>query len=190
VSRVMIGLLCMLLGANLVEAATVGLFSNQRCTSCNLNIRPGATQGTFFVCAVGTSSAEFCGGFYSLEFRIGGIPLGWTATAVPSAASRLALGDPFGESCTIAFDPPQAEECALLYTVTIEPSSPGARATVRARAPLFPANPDFDCIRAVSACRGNVGICVDGSALLINSDATCSVAVEPTSWAQVKALYE
>jgi len=189
-NRVAIGLLCVLLAANPVAAATVGLFSTPNCTSCNLDIPPNASEGTFYVCSVGTSETEFCGGFYRLEFRIAGVPLGWAAAAVPSPESHYALGDPFGTGCSIGFNAPQTAECALLYTVTITPSAPGARATLRARAHAPPMDPDFDCIRAVSACPGNIGACVGGGALRINSDVLCSVEVEPASWTRVKALYE
>ncbi len=189
-NRVMVGVLCVLLAANPVEAATVGLFSTPNCTSCNLNIPANASVGNFYICAFGASSAEFCGGSYEFEFRVTGLRLGWVATVVPAGTAQYALGDPFDRGCNIAFSVPQAEECTLLYTVTIAPSSPGARATLRAAAHLSPSNPDFTCIRAAPACDRNSGVCVGGGALLINSDTTCSVAVEPTSWTQVKALYE
>ena len=179
-----------LLATNVVTAATVGLYSTPNCTSCNLNIPTSATEGRFYVCASETASEEFCGGSSEFEFRIEGLRLGWVVAVARSPLSQYALGDPFGLGCTIAFSEPQASECTLLYTVTITPSFPGARSTLRVRPHFFPTNPDFNCIRAVPACQGTAGICVDGGALLINSDVTCSVAVQSTSWASVKALYE
>ena len=179
-----------LLAANIVTAATVGLYSTPNCTSCNLNIPSSATEGRFYICASGAASEEFCGGSSEFEFRIEGLRLGWVVAVVRSPLSQYALGDPFGLGCNIAFGEPQTSECTLLYTVMITPSFPGARSTLRARPHFSPTNPDFNCIRAVPACQGNAGICLGGGALLINSDTTCSVGVEPSSWASVKALYE
>lgn len=179
-----------LLAANVAEAATIGLYSTPNCTSCNLNIPPSATEGRFYVCASGASSEEFCGGSSEFEFRIEGLRLGWVVAVMPSSNAQYSLGDPFGLGCNIAFSGPQMQECTLLYTVTITPSAPGARSTLRARPHISPADPEFNCIRAVPACTGVAGICLGGGALLINSDTTCSVAVQPTSWASVKALYD
>jgi len=179
-----------LLAANVAGAATIGLYSTPRCTSCNLNIPPTATEGRFYVCASGATSEEFCGGSSEFEFRIEGLRLGWVAIAVRSPNAQFALGDPFGLGCIIAFSEPQTQECTLLYTVTITPSTPGARSTLRVRPHFSPSDPELTCIRAVSACPQSPGICLGGGALLINSDTTCSVVVQPTTWASVKALYE
>lgn len=183
-------LLFVLLAVQGAPAATVGLFSRPNCSSCNLNIPATATEGVFYVCAFGTSSTEFCGGSYEFEFRIEGLRIGWSAIPEPSTAAQYALGDPFDRGCRIAFSTPQTSACTLLYTVRVAPSAPGARATLRTSSHLAPSNPELNCIRAAPACNRNDSVCVGGGALLINSEAACSVAVESASWARIKTLYE
>ena len=84
---------CMVLSADYVNAASIGLFSDTSCSSCSLTI-PAGTSGTFCVRAV-ADGLEWGPAILAADFRIEGLPPGWTATAQLAPAATQAIGDPF-----------------------------------------------------------------------------------------------
>jgi hypothetical protein len=181
-------LLLIALQAATVHAASIGLFSDPGCGSCNLVIPAPGASATLYVKAVGVSVGEFCGGLDGAEFRVVGLPQGWSAVSTPSPAALASVGDPFGDGVGMGFFPPLAGDCILLFTVVITgDTSPALLQVVRH---AHPSNPSWPCpnLRPGDPCGGR--ICVGGGSLLVNSGTSCTVGVGSSIWSQVKRLYK
>jgi hypothetical protein len=167
-------------------AASIGLFSTPDCASCNLTIPPGETR-TLYI-AVVSGSLLWSGA----EFRVAGLPEGWTATSTPNPARSFTLGDPFGSRANIGFWHVQSGDCTLLYTVQVTATSSRSDVVLQVAAgdppsnpvhsyPLLVPDPDFPCYCVYPA---------DAGAMFINSAIECTVAVELSTWSRVKQLYD
>lgn len=173
------------------SAATFALFSTQGYDSCNLEI-PSGGSGTFYVVATNcTDPILTCpAGLTGTALRIDGLPLGWNTVVTPTSAASAAIGDPFGTNGNVSFGMTQYASSILLYTVTVTPPSPGASAVLRV-VPPSPQMWDFDCpLRMGADCPifPNAA-CVNGGVLYINTPGDCVIDVTPSSWSQVKELY-
>jgi hypothetical protein len=90
----------------------------------------------------------------------------------------------------MSFNPVLKGDCDLLYTVTLTPPAPGAQATLHvthkddpplgAQCPLLESD-----LPACMFCP----FCVAGGTMFVNRDADCTVAVQPSTWSQVKTLF-
>jgi hypothetical protein len=181
--------ICLLLVAlqgTAAHAASIGLFADQDCGSCNLVIPAPGGSATLYIKAVDVW--DFCQGTDGAEFRVVGLPNGWSAVSTPSPSGANSIGDPFGDGVNMAFFPALRGNCISLFTVVL--IGDATPATLRVERHAHPSNPNYACpnLRPGEPCGGR--ICVGGGALFVNSDAACTVGVDPSSWAQVKELYK
>jgi hypothetical protein len=170
--------------------ASIGLFSDPNCSSCNLTIPSGQT-GTLYISAVDIGGpSELCQGIDGAELRVVGLPPGWTSIAQPNPQAILTIGDPMQCGANIAFYPAQAGHCILLYTVTIHATSPIEGATLTVVAHCDPSHPQYVCpLIATDYGVAYARCCVPGGTLFLNSSQECSVAVQPSTWSGVKTLF-
>ena len=171
------------------RAASIGLFADPDCVSCDLRIPSTPGAGVFYIAVSGATTApEYCEGITLAEFRIVGLPLGWEVSLTPYAGTSV-VGHPFGAGVNVSFAWPQPGDCVLIYLGTLTPAAPGAEAVLGASAHSTPRNPSWECpvVRP-----GNCGsaFCVDGGALYVNSTTLCSTTISKTTWERVKQLYQ
>jgi hypothetical protein len=180
------------LAAQIAWGASVGLFSDQDCSSCNLTIPPGDT-GTLYVVAVDATDAILCGpGLSSAGMRIEGLPVGWNANVVRSPAAVVSVGDLFGDWAVVGFNPRELSDHILLYTVTLTPGGGETSTILRVVKPVG-SLPPFDCPYRCGPgdCPADPDCaCVDAGVLYVNTPGECLVAVTPATWTHVKALYD
>jgi hypothetical protein len=183
-SRILISLLLALAGAQAVWGASIGLFADPDCSSCNLTIPPGETRTLYIKVLAGSLTWQ------GAEFRITGLPEGWTAISTPNPAANLVLGDPFGNRANIAFDEVFTGDCTLLYTTEITATSTEDNVVLQVAAGDPPSSHENDFPLLVP---GDVPCyCVyraDPGVLFINSVTECTVAIQPSTWSRVKQLY-
>jgi hypothetical protein len=90
-------------GPSNVYAEVIGFFFDSHCSVCNASIPPGDT--------VTLSIRVMRGGVFEhfeltqAEFRVGGLPTGWTVTCTSNPAANVLIEDPFGAGVDIAFFP-------------------------------------------------------------------------------------
>ena len=173
--------------------ASIGLFADPGCSSCNLDIPAPPGVGTLYISVVSASISPPACGVTGAEFRVAGLPTGWVAWSTPSPLASLALGDPFSPGgAYLALNSTQTSDCVLLYTVVLWPASAGEEAVLRVLAHNPPSNPFLGTCPALSGgdCPTGWAACVAGGTLYVNSSTTCTVGVEPSTWSRVKVLYE
>jgi hypothetical protein len=110
---------------------------------------------------------------------------------MPNPAANLVLGDLFGGRANIGFPSAQSGDCTLLYTVEITATSQGDDVVLQVAAgdpPSVPENNFPLLVRANSPLDDVVR--ADAGAIFINSATDCTVATQPTTWSQVKQLYD
>lgn len=180
----------MALAGSPLHAASIGLYSDPACASCNLQILVPPGVGTLYVTA-STAGLFWGDDMAGAEFRVEGLPPGWVAFSTPSPQSAVSLGDPLGAGANIAFATAQYGDCILLYTVTLWPAYPGAAATLRVTAHSAPSSPQYPCPLLVPGdglccfCRA----CVDAGILWVNTGGDCTIATAPSTWTLVKGLF-
>jgi hypothetical protein len=170
------------------NAASIGLFSDRDCGSCNLVIPTPGGSATLYVQAVGISGSEFCGGLTGAEFRVVGLPVGWSAVSTPSPLVIVSIGDPFGAGSNLGVYPPVSGGCIAFFSVVLTGDTRETVLHVERHA--NPANPNYQCpnVQPGDPCDGR--ICVDGGTLFVNSASSCTVGVTRHSWERVKGLYK
>jgi hypothetical protein len=175
------------------QAASIGLYSDANCGSCNLTIPLGSETGTFYIIAVDTDDllGPECAGLTGAQFRVQGLPAGWSASSTPSPLANYSLGNPLGAGADIAFPTRLLGGCILLYTVVVGPLSPGASALLQVTAHSSPAPPTFNCPLVVvgAHCPITPFVCVTGGILYLNMPGDCVVGAAPRTWSQVKRLF-
>lgn len=170
------------------QAASIGLFASPDCSSCNLSL--AGTSGVMYICASGPSAFPAADGFVGAEFRVDGLPAGWTAQSTRAPGSALSVGDPFGNGTNIAFPSSQSGPCTLLFTVTVSAPQAGASAALQIKRHNSPSQPSFACPWLMYENFEPVRVCVPGGALFINPETPCTVGVQISAWSRVKALYQ
>ena len=184
-------MLCALLGTGI--AAEVGLYADDQCTSCRLEVGPGESD-EFFVRFItdGLPDQQF---MTSAGFRIVGLPPGWTAVATPHPDAPVALGSVFGSGANIAFSSARDQSCSLLYAVRLEAPA-AAEVTegfvLEVRSPDPPSIPELECPWISVACAlgpCDIVYCVEGGRLFVNTPGDCTVDAESEPWSFIKALF-
>lgn len=111
--------------------------------SCYLPVITGPAPGTMYIVAMLNSSIS---GITGAEFRVTGMPAGLFAVATASPASNVAIGDPLGTGCNIAFPTCQTADFAvLLYTVNYFVISGTPRFQLHVEQHSNPSNSLFQC---------------------------------------------
>lgn len=134
------------------------------------------------------------GGVTGSEFRLQGIPEGWTVVAVPNPVAAVVLGDPTSVvGANINFSSCQGQGDVLLYELTIFPNSHQGDWMLEIVARNPPTNPYFACPTSIlcdmpvfsSRCERVASLCVSSIAY-----PGCGTAVEGKTWSEVKDLYK
>lgn len=155
---------------------------------CQANIPVFSTQ-TFevLVCLEG----PIFDGVTAAEFRINGLPNGWTTLVRPNPEASVVSGDLFGAGARIAFpaceagnQPPLLE----LFEFDLTPTDDTRDVLINVAATI-PPDPELDCA-LVRRCDASMSkTCVNGFGAWINGGG-CPLAVESVTWGRVKALYD
>jgi hypothetical protein len=131
-------------------------------------------------------------GITGAEFRITGLPAGWTAFATPAPDASTSLGDPLdGSGANIAFATCQTSTCRVLDSILVFPTTVVGETFLSIRPRTPPTNPAFNCPRFV-LCDAPVysSLCVPGGVFCINvTSGRCQIGMESTAWSAVKAFY-
>ena len=133
-------------------------------------------------------------GITGAEFRMTGVPAGlYIVQATPNPAANLALGDPLGLGCNIAFVACQSGGTGsiLLYTISLlNLSDTTGERTLLVERHTNPSNPNFLC-PLFTLCDQPVFTkeCVQGGRGFLNSHQNCEFAVNRAAWSEVKSLY-
>ncbi len=172
---------------------SIGIYFNREGTQCSGTIPPGVPVKLFVVARMeGLSECGIAGA----EFRFTGIPGRWTTHSVPDP-EIVAIGDPLLEGTAIGFHCKRPEDgTSVLYEIDVvaDEAMNDVQFQIESRDP--PANPNFPCPLLVLCDRPiYTKVCVDGFECFINPTKAvperCAtpVAVEGTTWTQVKSLF-
>lgn len=183
--------LAVALATGSASAQSIGIFGDPSGATCNINAPAGVPSNLWILAIPGP-----LGGITGAEFKI---QHPWTPGVdalfinTPNPAANVALGDPWGFiGANVAFPVCQIGGVVNLFAVTMIPLNPVTTANVTlgivARTP--PNNPAFDC-QLLTMCDAPeyTSICVGGGEAFVNSSRNCTVAVESTTWSQMKSLY-
>jgi len=188
---------CALALAGAASAQKIGIYGAQDCTT-SFVCAPTGVPTQVFVMADQHEQPSWSKGLGGAEFRVSGIPSAWMATATPAPNVLIAIGDPIGPGCNVALYPMPTADCALLYTLTLVPTSEVEDAVLGIATHTSPSRPGFACPwlfypcnfpgPSASACVVPP-ICAEAVELHVRSMPDCAIAVEPTSWGTVKQLF-
>jgi hypothetical protein len=169
-------------------AVSIGIFGAEDCSTCDISIAAGETR-TIVISVVNPSSPVT-----AANFRVSGLPNGWTATAVPPVGSGIG-GNPFGPNGGVVSLPPgpQPSDCVRLFTVQLHATTNAQDVALRVVSALPPFAPP-NCPAVYFACPSepcdDPPQCVAGGTLLINSSFGCTVGTTNSSWGTIKALFQ
>jgi hypothetical protein len=175
-------------------AASISLFSDSDCSSCNLTVPAGSTR-TLYIKVLTEGLPPYVTGIVGAEFKVTGLPPGWMTTSTPNPASHVSDGDPFGPVGTrIAFPQPQPGTCILLFTVSLTATTPANDVTLQVTSRTPPSDPNAPCPNVSPDCTPNPcpfapNPCVDGGTMFINSSKDCTIGVAPATWSAIRVLY-
>lgn len=160
-----------------VHGDSIGIFSATSCTGSTSLIASGETV-TLYVMADAN-------GFSGAEYRIGGLPPSWSATATMSPQAVVAIGDPFGLGVNIAFGTAQTG-CVLLHTIQVHDTSALQNVVLTVVAHTTPSHPQYNCPWLYFDCGPCAYLeCVDVFSHTLNP----TVSLEEKSWTALKGLY-
>jgi hypothetical protein len=168
---------------------SIGLYFDADGATCSTNASIGIPIDLYVNFRLGGPLEP---GFVGAEFSITGIPADWWILAVtPNQAASVVLGNPF-TGCNIVFQECQGPPGGLinLYVIRILPVSVHTDVRLEIHQHLSPSCPGFCCAHAW-ACDAPVytQYCVGRGQAFINGP-SCTVGVEPTTWGDLKRLYD
>jgi hypothetical protein len=180
---------CLLLLAQVALAGSIGIYSSPDCGGGASTVAVGGSL-TLYVMA-NTEPGEIWGSAIDkAEYRITGLPAGWSATAAPGPQVAVSIGDPFGEGVLLAFVDSYSG-CLLLHTIVIQATTGvenDSLAIIRPVVPHAPFGQPLDCPWMHYPCGASCdsfGSCATPVAHVINP----TVGVTPESWSAVRLLY-
>jgi hypothetical protein len=176
----------LILAVPCAEGASIGLFGSSDCSVCNATV-PVGIPTQIFIAADNTDTYPLSG----VEFRITGLPPGWTALATRAPTVQLVFGDPFSaEGSSVSFYLSQTGTCIPVFSLLITANSVATDVRLRVEKRNPPSNPSFQCPSANVDCPACfTRVCVSGGEMLLNSEIPCSVSVSQEAWSHVKQLY-
>ncbi len=128
-------------------------------------------------------------GMTGAEFRVSGVPTAWFHTITANPTASAVLGNLF-TGTNIAWAGCQTGPFVTLYSVSTFPTAtPTAEMDWQILAHTTPSNPSFNCPVLVM-CDAPVYtmVCVSGGEAFLNGR-PCTVGVNPSTWTQVKTLF-
>lgn len=170
-------------------SATIGLFSDVDCGSCNLSLESGQV-GTIYI------KADLTGVWFprdglGAEFRVEGLPAGWfVLSATPNPGASVVAGDPFGSGVRMCCGMTGPDGCLTLYTVVLAAGTSVQDVVLR----IVPAtSPSFGltCPQLFHDALplDPPAVCADGGVLFVNSGTDCTVPVKASTWSTIKRLF-
>jgi hypothetical protein len=170
--------------ATTCPAQTIGVYFDANATITAVDV-PQNTMARFYILALlGGGVAD---GMTGAEFRVTGVPSEWFVAVTPNPhPGFLQIGHPLnnvGVNC--AFPTCQTAPIITLYTVDFIATTAVSNLELRVRARNPPANPNFPCPLMTQCPFPYEKVCATGGVAYINP----VVAVTPSSWSQVKAIY-
>lgn len=186
--RVIALALAVTFAASAASAASISLFFDAAGTDCDYTVPALYTPVNLYILALlGGPSAD---GMTGAEFRVLNWPVAWFANITANPAANTVLGS-IWTGANIAFPgcQPGSAGKVLLYSVSGFATSAVGETYLTVVQHYTPSNPNFPCPLLV-LCDSPVytKVCVSGGVAILNGR-TCQIAVEPTSWSNVKALY-
>ena len=190
---------CVLCAGAGVQAndGSIAVYLDDAGTQCEGNINGGAVFGSIYMNLAGATATGITG----VEFRVdNSSPSSYMVSGSASPDANLVIGDPFFLGVNEAFPTCQAGPRVKLFSLFILEQSHNPDVTLTVRQRYEPTNYQYPCALAV-LCDAPfyTTVCVgapnsDHWRAVINPSAGVSgdcqpVAVQPTSWSTVKALY-
>jgi hypothetical protein len=171
--------------ASVCPAQTIGVYFDPNATITAVDV-PQNTMGRFYILAL--LGGGVAAGMTGAEFRVTGVPAEWFVAVTPNPHPNfLQIGQPLsnvGVNC--AFPTCQTAPIITLYTVDFLATTAVSNLELRVRPRNPPANPNFPCPLMVRCDPPSFSlVCATGGVAYINP----VVAVTPSSWSQVKAIY-
>ena len=181
---VALGLLAVVFAASATRGASIGIFSDRGCLSCNATLTAGQPDTLFIL---GDTDAE---SWWGAEFRILGMPAAWSVTGILCPSGNVVAGAPLDSTGVgIAFSSAQGGECVLLCGIVILPATQEANLTLQiTETPASVLGCPEVLLDCGDAC--DTRVCVEGGRMLVNSSHDCRSPVQAATWSSVKRLYE
>jgi hypothetical protein len=157
--------------------------------SCDGAPQQGVPFTVYLIADLAGDAAAF--GITGAEFRVTGFDPAWLTTVTGNPSANVVLGSPIGEGTNIAFPSCQAVHTVVLFNIQVLSLGPVTPRVLTVERHVRPVHPVFPC-PLVTLCDAPVftKLCVTGGRACIQQEYTCCLlAVEATSWGQVKALY-
>lgn len=174
----------MALGVSSASAQSIGVFGDASCATCNLEWTE-FVQSTFYVNVVTGGDVQGIVGADFLLTDDAGVLASGIVTVSPNPMTTVFLGDP-RTGTSLAFSTCQTGSCINLLRVDVIPIAPVPTATVS-----IEAHPDTaEGCPIVELC-DLTWICVAGGQAIVNdSSHPCTIAVNHSTWSEVKGLYD
>lgn len=170
-------------------AQSIGIYFDAAGGACS-TVQAPLTAGTLYVLAV--LGGPLADGMSQAEFAIGGFPAGWAAVVTPNPGAAGTSGDPFSGGCTIAFSSCQTgtNGLVLLYTITYFATSNVSNQYLTVLChPLFFGCPILPLLKKCDV-PFPTPVCVPGGQAVLNpTGAGCTIGLVPSSWSEVKQLF-
>jgi hypothetical protein len=183
-----------LAGSAPARAASIGVFADPHCTDCDLDIPLPPGIDTLYV-TLSTLGLPWYAGQdqIAVHFKLD-IPVGWYVAATPASSANFVIGDPLGPDGVSLYywGRHLAGDCIPLYRLAVVPAMPGLPGEVRVVSSGFqhPWCAKVSCPKVVYEVFEPWCECVQGGTAFINAAGSCTVAVQPGSWSQIKRLYD
>ena len=163
-------------------AASIGLHSANHCSGDSIFIEPRIPVSIVIV-----MHREELPDVLGAEFRITGLPEGWTTAIVPGPHVALATGNPFGSGTEVTLRSARADSCVQLFWVFLTQLDDTTNAVLRPEQHENPQDPLIPCMNIFRSGFPNIPrFCAASRPLHITS---ASLDVATSTWSQVKALY-
>jgi hypothetical protein len=183
--------LATVLTASSCLAGSIGIYSEPDGMGCSVTIPQG---GSAIVYVVGHTSAAdpFGGGIDSGEFRIVGLPAGWTTSVTHAPAISVVIGNAFGDGVNLGWMMSQSGTIPM-FSVQLTATSQVSNVVLQIVKHVHPAPPfgyPTTCPWFHYSCDAPCdvsGFCVDSVDRVING--VCAVGIEPATWSGVRQMY-
>ena len=179
--------LALMVGTQPVSSETLGMFFDQACTECSATVRTGQSVVMSVRILRGGPLASYP--VRSLHFRITGLPAGWSATATPTPAADVVVGDVFNAGIVMGFAEGLSGSCAEVLSCRIDALVPASN--VQLRIERHSGEACFGNLCPCLSCIGPSGCvtCMSTTEATINGS-TCVLSIQRSQWSQIKQLYK
>jgi hypothetical protein len=171
------------------RASSIGVFFDAAGTDCDAQI-PENSAFTIYVIAILSGDAA-AAGVTGAEYQLLGADPAWLTMVTPNPTATFVIGSPIdGVGANIGWPSCQTPATGTLLLHTITGFSPGATSPRTLRVvPRFCAHACYYCPLVTLCDIEFTKLCVSGGEAFVNRPTPCNVAVQPSTWTQVRALY-